>query len=459
MKREWIAAIALSISAQAKPPGFDHVFPAGGKAGTTVEVSIAGSGLDKVQPTAWSTHPGIAFTPAEKAKHYRVSIAADVQPGPYLVRFITSEGATHPRIFVVGTLDEQLEGQPAKPNTTINGVLAKGGEVDTHSIQVKKGQRIALDVAGYALGSSMDPALRLLNARGVEIATSHDTRNLDPHLSYTAQADGIVQAQVMAFAHPPAADVALKGGASHIYRLTIADDPARKPTVEPDHVKLGDRIEGLLAKPTEEDRYQLSAKKGDTFVLHVRGLGHSPIDATLRIDDARGKTLQQADDGDKDSPDPLLSWTAKADGTYTLIIADRYQQGSAEHRYELSVQAPQSTIRATLDAHRYVVKAGDSVEVKLTVKLSGKFTEKLTARPMQLAPGLTMAPVEMPAKGGDVKLKLTAAKDSAGSATPIIIGVCHGAQCTLAEYALPFEEPRGDLLIMRDAQPWISVTK
>ncbi len=464
---------AFVIPSFAALPGFESVFPAGGRPGERVELKVAGAGLDKNSPLAWTSDPGLVVLAGDKPKKYFLSIAKEVKPGAYLMRFFTNDGATPPRIIEIGAFEELIEKEPndalsdvqtaeAKMNVTFNGLLEKSGDVDTHALRVQKGKRITLDLHGYALGSPMDPALRLVNERGVELAAGHDTHNLDPCIEYTPTADGTLFAQVFAFAHPPAADVALKGSANHVYRLAVTDAaPPAALINEPKALTLPATVHGCIAKTGEEDRYTLTAKKGDDWQIEVRAQSQgSPLDATLRIEDKDGKSLQQADD-DKDTLDPALRWKAPKEGDFTLVIADRFHHGSAAHGYDLSVKPFVSSLAGTLDTHAYRLEAGKSVEVKLNVKPSGTFTGKIQARATQLPAGVTAADVEVPAKGGDVKLTLKAAADAAATQAPfaveIISSAPDAAQTVLATYSIPFTEPRGALLITTDTRPWLTV--
>ncbi len=465
---------ACVIPSLAAPPGFEHVFPAGGSVGSRVEVKVAGSGLEKGSPLAWANDPKIVILGGDKPKKYFLNIAKDAMPGPYLMRLYTDDGATPPRIIEVGKFEELLEKEPndsltgipaaeAKMNVAINGVLEKAGDVDTHAIRVQKGKRILLDLHGYSLGSPMDPAMRLLNERGTEIAAGHDTQNLDPRIDYTPAADGTLFVQVFAFAHPPAADVSLKGSANHVYRLTVTDEAKQAPALnEPKTLTLPATVTGSISKAGEEDIYGFTAKKGDDWQINVRAYAlRSPLDATLQIQDADGKSLQQSDDGDKDNLDPALHWKAPKDGEFKLVITDRFHHGSADHIYELTIKPFAPTITTTLDTHAYRLEAGKTVEVKLNVKTSGTFTGKIQARAAQLPAGSTCEAVDVPAKGGEVKLTLKAAADAAVNQAPFAVEVVTSApdavQTTTATYAIPFTEPRGDLLIMSDTHPWLTV--
>jgi hypothetical protein len=464
---------AFFISASAAPPGLENIFPAGGQAGTQIECTVAGKGLEVGSPIARSNHPGVVLLAGDKPKKFIAAIAKDVPPGSYLVRFYTPEGSTPPRIFVVGKFTESLEQEPndvlaeaktaeAKMNVTINGVLEKAGDVDTHAIRVQKGKTTTLELHGYALGSPMDPAMRLLNDRGVEIAAGHDTHNLDPHIEHTPTADGTVFVQVFSFAHPPAADVALKGSANHVYRLTVTDEPKKPAAVsEPKTLTISAPRPGSIHKPGEQDIFTFTAKKGDDLAIAVRAQSiRSPLDATLRVEDSDGKILTQTDDGD--NLDPALRWKAPKDGDFKLVVSDRFHAGSADHRYEITLKPFVPTLTATLDTHAYLVESGKTAEVKLTVKTNGTFAGKIQARAVQLPAGVTADPVDVPAKGGEIKLTLKAATEAVASQAPFAVELITSTpdvlQTVTARYLIPFTEPRGDLLIVNDGSPWLTLT-
>lgn len=466
----WLSA--LTLSAQAAPPGFDSIFPAGGAPGMRVEAAVVGKELDKEPLLGWSGDPKVVILAGENPKKVFIHIAKDATPGPCLVRFYNSQGSTAPRIVEVGRFEEAVENEPnnslaeakvAKPrmNTTINGVLSKSGDVDTFPIAVRKGRTVTLEVHGYALGSPMDPALRLLDERGVEVAAGHDTHNLDPLIRHTPNADGTLFAQVFAFSHPPKADVSFTGSANHVYRLIVTDEsvPSAQPN-EPKNLTIPATVTGCINKRQEEDTFTLTAKKGEELTLAVRAQAiRSPMDAILRIEDQDGKMLAQADDGE--NLDPVLKWKATKDGEYKVVVTDRFHGGSSDHVYELNIQPFEPSLSAELDNHGYRLETGKSAEVKMKVKLNGTFEGKIQAKAVQLPPGVTSKPVEVPAKGGEVKLKLEAQADAEASQSPFAVELVTSGpdkvQTVLASYALPFPEPRGDFLITTDTRPWLTL--
>lgn len=477
MRAVFIMLLWHCCAAQAAPPNFESIFPAGGQVGSQIEVKVAGKGLEKSSPQAWLSDPKLTITTGKKPNQFQLGISADAASGPRLIRLFNSEGATAPRIIEVGTFEELIETEPnenlaaakanpAKINVTINGVLEKAGDVDTHAFPVKKGQRIILELHGYSIGSAMDPAMRLLNEQGVEIEAGHDTYNLDPCIEHTPTANGTLYVQIFAFAHPPAADVAFKGSANHVYRLTLTDEPRKTPQLdEPKTISAPTLLTGCMAKAREEDVFTLTAKKGDDLQITVRAQAiRSPLDAILRIEDMDGKTLKQADDGEKENLDPAMRWTAPKDGEFKFVIADRFHQGSTDHLYELSVKPFVPSFTGTLDTHAYRLEAGKSVEIKLTIQVNGTLTSKIQARAGNLPAGVTAEPVDVPAKGGEVKLTLKAAADAAASQAPFAVEISTSAPPAapppvLASYLIPFTEPRGDLLIMSDTHPWLTVAE
>ncbi len=224
----------LLVSLPAAVPAPEFLFPAGARQGAVVSVTVGGK-LDGWPVGVWTDHPGIYFKPATNSGAFSVSINKDVPPGPHLVRFYNGDGAAEPRTFVVGTREEILEVEPNddfrkaqrldKPAVVINGRLEKAGDVDSFAVTAEQGKWIVAAVDCYALGSSVDPVLQILDERGVRVAFNHDTHNLDALVAWQVPRAGTYTVQVLGFAHPPASDIAAKGNAAYVYRLTITTGP------------------------------------------------------------------------------------------------------------------------------------------------------------------------------------------------------------------------------------------
>jgi hypothetical protein len=220
---------------------------------------------------------------------------------------------------------------------------------------------------------------------------------------------------------------------------------------------------GVISKSGDQDRYVFSAKKGESLALRVHAaLVHSPLDASLRIEDTSGKVLQQDDDADDADPDPEIAFKVPADGDYIAIVNDLFHRGGAEFCYALEATAPSPQVNATLSASAVKIDAGKTAELKATVKIKGKLNGKLVARGMRLPTGVTMKETEIPEKGGEVKLTFSADAAAAAAAVPVEIVLTSSAPdepiTFKAGYDLRGTEPRGDRLINEDSRVWLTVT-
>ena len=540
------SSVFAAKKSKGPPSAIAHIFPAGGKTGTSFPITVAGT-FTQNPTTPWADHPGIALKTTAKPSVFDVTLAPDVPLGPHLLRFYNDDGASPPRVFMVGACEEVMEKEPnddfrhpqvlAKIPATINGVLEKTGDADTYSFHAEAGQWVVLALDGYGLGVQMDPAIRLMDEHGVELAMSHDTYNLDPLIAYEVKKTGSYMVEVMAFVHPPAADATFKGSADFTYRLTVTDhafarnafpsavqagkdadikfrgwnfgptmeeSQARKlPAVDPksaeaaagvihlptpngetvlaavvnspviaeaepnndsahaQKVTLPATISGRIDAPKDEDRFRFTAKKGETveFHLHASSL-HSPLDPVLHIEDAKGKLLKQSNDG-AENTDPVIKWTSPADGEYLACVSDLYERGGWDFFYALECAPPQPNLSATLDNNAYKVEPGKTAEVKVSVKLAGDFKGKLSIHTEGLPDGVSMKEVEIPKKGGEVKLTLTAGAEAKPANQPFAVLIETSApeapMTAKAVFDLRGVEPRGDRLINEDSQPWLTV--
>jgi hypothetical protein len=236
-RRSALLFIAASLAIRpllAETPVVDYFFPAGGKAGTTVQVT-AGGKLDPWPAKVWTDSPGLTFKAEESKGKLSVEIAANAPAGAHLVRIYNQDGASNVRCFIVGQIDEQSEKEPnddpqkaqliEKFPVTMNGQWQKSGDTDSFAFDLKEGQWLVAEVAAYSIDSPVDPTLHLLDQQGTKLAFNHDGRGLDPLLAYRAEKGGRHVLQLGAFAYPPKADVKFSGSESSVYRITLTTGP------------------------------------------------------------------------------------------------------------------------------------------------------------------------------------------------------------------------------------------
>ena len=223
------------------------VFPLGGRQGTQVEVEVQGGALEN--PTSlYFSHPGIRGEylpeeppkeekgkPAKKAEppkrcRFKVSIAAEVPPGDYDVRFSGKEGVSNPRTFTVSDFAEVLEKEPnnerkdanrVELNVTVNGRIGGSEDVDWFVFAAHKGQRLLIDCRAWRIDSRLDGFMWLYDAQGKQLAQSQDEdirdEKRDPFIDYEATADGDYYVKLTDFTY--------NGGNDYFYRLSISTLP------------------------------------------------------------------------------------------------------------------------------------------------------------------------------------------------------------------------------------------
>lgn len=91
-------------------------------------------------------------------------------------------------------------------------------------------------------------------------------------------------------------------------------------------------VSGVLARPGEQDGYEFTAKKGTLhrFRALTRSLGSAAV-LTLQIQDAQAKTL--ATSAATESDEPVLNFSAPADGNFRLTIEELASRGGVDYAY------------------------------------------------------------------------------------------------------------------------------
>lgn len=225
----WVIALCGSISTQAQLPvaRLSTIFPAGGKAGTTVEVNVSGVDLDDAARIYFS-EKGLSAKPKmaegglrSEPNKFIITVASNVPPGTYEARIVCRFGISNPRLFAVGRRSEsnepsnnQVSASPAEIalDTIVNG-HAEANSIDYFRFQVKKGQRVLVVCAAKSINSRMDPVLILQDLTGREL----DRNRRGGLLDYTSQADGALMLKVHDFLY--------RGGEDYFYRLSVGTGP------------------------------------------------------------------------------------------------------------------------------------------------------------------------------------------------------------------------------------------
>lgn len=247
----WLVAwpVVFAFPVNAVEPLAAYIFPAGGQRGTTVPVRVGGcyfhgeAGFEmlgagvaapariKETNTVWFEGPVISQPASQRSEDYPrdhaavIRIAADAPAGLRHWRVWTSQGATPAMKFVVGELPEiveiEAEGEPlpvlVNPPLTINGRIFPREDADVWSFKARAGQAFTLAVAAQSFGSPLQARLIVFDADGQPITEALASQRGDPTLHFTTPRDGTYSVRID--------DVNAGGLQSHVYRLTITDQP------------------------------------------------------------------------------------------------------------------------------------------------------------------------------------------------------------------------------------------
>lgn len=249
--------LLLSVSvarADLPSPRLDRLTPPGGKAGSTVEIELAGADLAGVKTLRFD-HPGLSAVPV-KDRTFRVTIAADVPTGTYDVWAVGTYGISNPRLFAVQQgLAEVAEKEPNDDLATAHKVpldcvisgTSDSNREDVFRFPARKGDRVVIECQAQKLDSALDATLTVQTSEGRPIGSNGDYFGRDPLVEFVAPADGEYVVSI--------ADLSFRGGLP--YRLTITT----KPHVEnlfpravragrPSAVQVFGRNLGSVAKPS-----------------------------------------------------------------------------------------------------------------------------------------------------------------------------------------------------------------
>ena len=194
------------VGSAAEPPRITAMVPAGVCRGVTTEVEIAGS--DLVGNPRWLGSFSAGIEPVEpaprpgdgKSWRCRITPAATVPVGVYLVRVATDGGLSNPFLFAVDQVPHCAEveenssfglAQPVETPVIVEG-QASGADVDYFRFSGRKGDRVVIDAVCARIGSGVDPSLRLSTLGRRFVAAADDSPGLitDARLFAELPSDG-----------------------------------------------------------------------------------------------------------------------------------------------------------------------------------------------------------------------------------------------------------------------------
>lgn len=399
----WLGAASPAQEVCLPAPRLLTVFPMGGQAGTSFEVTITGENIDGANELLFS-HPKITAKPKVSdggkavADTFVVTIAADAPQGVYDARVLSRLGISSARAFSVSGLPEVSRVKPnrsletaleLKPNSICNAVMTPRG-VDYFAFQAAKGRRFVVECAAHGIDSKLNAVLIIADSRGRDLMVDRRGGLLD----FKAPADGKYFIKVHG--------LTFEGGPAHFYRLAVLEEPGTGPAprqpstttvssfswnpdeapklprideTEPNNqhaqaqkITLPCEIEGRFYPAADVDTFEFTAKKGDVWWVEVAserlGLPTDPFVLVQRVtrNGSEEKLEDVAEFNDIPSPikpssngysydgpvydagsaDVLGKLEIKEDGVYRLQLRDLFggTRSEARHVYRLMVRKP-----------------------------------------------------------------------------------------------------------------------
>lgn len=222
----------ITVAPQA--PTLNPAFPLGVQRGQTLELNLTGANL--ADPTAlWTSFPAKVTIPADmnngkdaaKLK-VKIEVPADAPLGFHTIRLATKAGVSNARSFCVDEfpqIDEVADNKTKEKAQAVPvpGVVvgkAEAEQSDFFKFTAKPGQRVTVEVIARRIGSTLDPMLKLYDAKSMREMPGHysdDEPGLqsDARLTRTFPSGGEYVVEVRDSRH--------LGGGDSFYRLRIAD--------------------------------------------------------------------------------------------------------------------------------------------------------------------------------------------------------------------------------------------
>lgn len=247
--------ISLAILTQPPPvapkaPEVGYIYPPGAKAGTTVNVQLAGfdwtpdlqfffsdprvklellgppGPILVMPPPYWfGSKAYITALPMPREIPAKLTLPADLPPGPIRWQVANANGGSGTAgTFWIGTSAEVLEDEKAKTPQVLpalpivaQGRLSRIEEIDRYKFRAAKDGPVTCELFARRLGANFNGILEVRDAAGKLVADTADTEGNDLALTFSAKKDEEYTLHLR--------DVDFRGDRSFVYRLEVTAGP------------------------------------------------------------------------------------------------------------------------------------------------------------------------------------------------------------------------------------------
>lgn len=244
-----VAGLLATTAMAQLVPEIGYVYPAGGRAGTTIDVTLGGydwtpdmqlfvhdprikleisgppSQVLISEPPYWFGYKARGFAwPLAREFHAKLTIPADVPPGLVKWQVANANGASPVGTFHVSNVPEIVEDAkrktaqplPALP-VTVSGQIRRIEEIDRYQFSVPKAGPVTIELLARPFGSMLHGMLQVRDASGKLLLDVADSEGRDIVTTFIAQADAKYELSLH--------DLDFAGDRSYAYRLTLTAGP------------------------------------------------------------------------------------------------------------------------------------------------------------------------------------------------------------------------------------------
>ncbi len=217
---------------------------------------------------------------------------------------------------------------------------------------------------------------------------------------------------------------------------------------------------GHIGQPAEVDRLRFHVQSGKKYrvAVHSRQFKFT-LDSVLRLVDPKdGSELARNDDRSRNEYDAEIDYSAKADGELELQISDLFDAFGPRHAYSVVIEESKPTVSLSLADDHFVAKAGETVEVPVTLSRLAGFNQKLRVTAEGLPAGVRAEAVVSETKGDSaksVKLKITADKDALYQGTFHVVGQPLDSEGNPTSETFTAVHPLRDVVQVKDI--WLTI--
>lgn len=206
-------------------------------------------------PNYWLQSPAINLSPYAGSEiqvrfHFETLDAAFNDYQGWIIDDLSITNNSPPTCATVGEPDNTpAEAQTISYNSSVNGEICPGGDVDYYTFSGSAGDQIGVATEAKIIGSSLDTYIFLYDSDGNSVLAENDdlvyAKHTDSYLSYVLPRNGIYYIKIKPWNHPSV------GGGNFFYTLNLYSndsiDPIITLTSPPDNTFLPNGIATLNA--------------------------------------------------------------------------------------------------------------------------------------------------------------------------------------------------------------------